>query len=468
MRGGAPWSGWQYREPVGKEFHGIKTFKVLWRDRHFGSRGVDDGAERWWEIVRQRFVGREPSWAEFRELFNANYFPSSVQDKKTYEFIELTQSNRMVAQYKEEFISLARFAPELRAHIIEKERSELRAVQAVARGSSSVRVRGNDKKKKGSPGFSGNVADIPPCTTCGKRHRGVCKACYSCRIVCHIPFSSTLLPYYLIVSTPGGVELVGSEVYRDCKIMVHDKELHRDLIILDIHDFDLILGIDWLSRHYAKVDCRCKVIHFELPQQPIITYRGIKPRSVTPMISVMKAKKLMRHGCEAYLAFVTMGKENDTELSDILVVREFPDVFPDELPGLLPPREVEFSIELMPGTQPISKVPYRMAPNELKELKVKLEELIEKGFVRLSASLWGAPVLFVRKKDGSMRLCVDYRQLNQVTLKNKYPLPRVDDLLDQLCGASVFSKIDLKSGYHHVRVREGDIQKTTFRTRYGH
>lgn len=190
--------------------------------------------------------------------------------------------------------------------------------------------------------------------------------------------------------------------------------------------------------------------------------------SFTPMISAMKAKKLMRHGCEAYLAFVTMGKENNTELSDIPIVHEFPDVFPDEFPGLPPLREVEFSIELMLGTQPVSKAPYRMALNELKELKVQLEKLIEKGFVRPSASPWGAPVLFVRKKDGSMRLCIDYRQLNQVTLKNKYPLPPVDDLLDQLRGASVFSKVDLKSGYHQVRVREGDIQKTAFRTRYGH
>ena len=119
----------------------------------------------------------------------------------------------------------------------------------------------------------------------------------------------------------------------------------------------------------------------------------------TPMISEMKAERLMRYGCETYLAFVTTSKENNIEMPNILIVREFLDVFPDELPGLLPPREVEFSIELMPGTQPVSKAPYRMAPNELKELKVRLEELIEKGFVYPRSSPWGAPVLFVRKKD---------------------------------------------------------------------
>ncbi|GJR92536.1 putative nucleotidyltransferase, ribonuclease H [Tanacetum coccineum] len=150
------------------------------------------------------------------------------------------------------------------------------------------------------------------------------------------------------------------------------------------------------------------------------------------------------------------------------VVRNFPDVFPDELPGLPPEREVEFTIELIPGAQPISKAPYRMAPVELKELKDQLQELLERGFIRPSVSPWGAPVLFVKKKDGSMRLCIDYRELNRITVRNKYPLPRIDDLFDQLQGAKFFSKIDLRSGYHQLRVKEQDISKTAFRTRYGH
>ena len=123
---------------------------------------------------------------------------------------------------------------------------------------------------------------------------------------------------------------------------------------------------------------------------------------------------------------------------------------------------------ILPGTAPISKPPYRMAPIELEELKKHIQELLDKGFIRPSVSPWGAPVLFVKKKDGSMRLCIDYRQLNQVTIKNKYPLPRIDDLFDQLQGTQVYSKIDLRSGYHQLKIREGDIQKTAFRTRYGH
>ena len=149
-------------------------------------------------------------------------------------------------------------------------------------------------------------------------------------------------------------------------------------------------------------------------------------------------------------------------------MREFTDVFPEELPGLPPQRDIEFTIDLEPGTAPISKAPYRMAPAEMKELKAQLDELLQIGFIRPSVSPWGAPVLFVKKKDGTLRLCIDYRELNKRTIKNKYPLPRIDDLLDQLQGARYFSKIDLRSGYHQLRIRPADIPKTAFRTRYGH
>ena len=144
------------------------------------------------------------------------------------------------------------------------------------------------------------------------------------------------------------------------------------------------------------------------------------------------------------------------------------DIFPEELPGLPPVREISFEIELLPGTGPISKAPYRMAPAELKELQIQLQELLDKGFIRPSHSPWGALVLFVKKKDGTFRTCIDYRELNKVTIKNKYPLPRIDDLFDQLKGASVFSNIGLRSGYHQLRVKDDDITKTAFRTCYGH
>ena len=157
---------------------------------------------------------------------------------------------------------------------------------------------------------------------------------------------------------------------------------------------------------------------------------------------------MLRQGCEAYLAnVVDVGKETP-KIEDIAVVNDFSDVFPDELPGLPPDREIEFSIDLAPGTEPVSKAPYRMAPIEMKELDIQLQELLEKGVIRPSVSPWGAPVLFIKKKDGSMSLCIDYRELNKLTIKNRYLLPRIDDLFDQLKGAVYFSKIDLRSGYH--------------------
>jgi hypothetical protein len=155
------------------------------------------------------------------------------------------------------------------------------------------------------------------------------------------------------------------------------------------------------------------------------------------------------------------------QLEDIPVVCEYPDVFPDDLPGMPPDRDVEFVIELQPGTAPISKRPYRMPPKELAGLKVQLQELLDKGYIRPSSSPWGSPSLFVKKKDGSLRMCVDYRPLNAVTIKNKYPLPRIDVLFDQLAGAKVFSKIDLRSGYHQIKIRASDVPKTAFSTRYG-
>jgi hypothetical protein len=149
------------------------------------------------------------------------------------------------------------------------------------------------------------------------------------------------------------------------------------------------------------------------------------------------------------------------------VLHEFEDVF-QEVPGFPPRREIDFSIDLVPRATLVSKTPYRMRTLELKELQMQLEELLKKGYIRPSVSPWGALVLFVKKKDGTLSLCIEFRQLNKYTIKNKYPLPRIDDLFDQLRGENIFLKIDLRAGYHQVRIKEGDIYMTTFRTRYGH
>jgi hypothetical protein len=153
--------------------------------------------------------------------------------------------------------------------------------------------------------------------------------------------------------------------------------------------------------------------------------------------------------------------------NNIHAVRDFPDVFPEELSGMPPDMDVELVIDLLPGTAPISKRPYRMFVEELKELKKQLTELQEAGYIRSNSSPYGALVLFVQKKDGSQRMCVDYRSLNDVTRKNKYLLPRIEDLLDQMRDARIFSKINLRSSYHQMKIRPSDIPKTDFSTRYG-
>nr|GFA99498.1 putative reverse transcriptase domain-containing protein [Tanacetum cinerariifolium] len=155
-------------------------------------------------------------------------------------------------------------------------------------------------------------------------------------------------------------------------------------------------------------------------------------------------------------------------LENVPIVRDFPKVFLEDLSGLPPTRQVVFQIDLIPCAAPVARAPYRLAPPEMKELSEQLKELSDKGFIRPSSSPWGAPVLFVKKKDGSFRMYIDYRELNKLTMKNHYPLPRIDDLFDQLQGSSVYSKIDLRPGYHQLRVREEDVSKTEFRTQYGH
>ena len=182
----------------------------------------------------------------------------------------------------------------------------------------------------------------------------------------------------------------------------------------------------------------------------------------------MENKWLGKNGGQHFLFTMPREIKMKVTMDCIPQVCDFADLFPDELPGLPPHREMNFSIDLYPGTDPISVAPFRMAPVELKELNLQLQELQGKGFIRPSTSPWGAPVLFVKKKDGTLRLCVDYRKLNRVTVKNKYPLPRIEDLFDQLNGACYFSKIDLRSWYHQLRVRDSDIPKTAFHTRYGH
>ena len=249
---------------------------------------------------------------------------------------------------------------------------------------------------------------------------------------------------------------------------MREYEFFGDLIEISFREFGVILGIDWLSRHQAIVDCRMKRVTLRTPNEDEVTFIGERSNHLSNVISTATARTMVQKGCEAYLAYVIDTVKARPSVSDIPIVSDFPDVFPEELLGLPPHKEIEFAIDVVPGATTASITPYRMTPLELKELKLQLQEKLEKGFIQPSVSPWGAPVLFVKKKDGTLRLCIDYRQLNKLIVKNKYPLPRIDDLFDQLKGASIFSKIDLRSGYHQLRIKDADVHKTAFRTRYGH
>src|SRR5512136_2028050 len=229
-----------------------------------------------------------------------------------------------------------------------------------------------------------------------------------------------------------------------------------NLILLESKDLDVILGMDWLTKFKGVIDCANRTVTLTNEKGETVVYKSL----VSPKQGVSLNQ------IETEIPVDTVEK-NLRKLEDIPIVCEYPEVFSKDLTTMPPKREIEFRIDLARGTAPIYKSPYRMAANELAEVKKQVDEQLQKGYIRPSTSPWGAPVIFVEKKDKTKRMCVDYRALNEVTIKNKYPLPRIDDLFDQLKGATVFSKIDLRSGYHQLRIREEDIPKTAFITRYG-
>ncbi|XP_070024834.1 uncharacterized protein [Nicotiana sylvestris] len=211
------------------------------------------------------------------------------------------------------------------------------------------------------------------------------------------------------VSTPVGDSLAVDRIYRSCLVTIHGFETKADLLLLHTVDFDIILGMDWLSPHFAILDCHAKTVTLAMPSIPRIEWSGTFDHTPSRVISFLKAQHMVEKGCAAYLAYVRDVNVDTPSVDSVPVLRDYPDVFPADLPGMPPDRDIDFGIDLLPGTQPISIPPYRMAPPELKELKDQLQELLDKCFIRPSVSPWGAPALFVKKNDGSMRMCIDYR-----------------------------------------------------------
>ncbi|KAK8987271.1 hypothetical protein V6N11_027027 [Hibiscus sabdariffa] len=248
----------------------------------------------------------------------------------------------------------------------------------------------------------------------------------------------------LIVMSPVGQSVIVDKVYRRCPLMVQDEIFPADLTELPLEEFDLILGMDWLFEHRVTLDYESKIATLKTPDDRSVILVGERRGYLSNVVSILTADRMIRKGYEVFLATILNTKGSLSQIKEIRTVREFPDVFPEELHGLPPDRDVEFEIETYPGSAPVSMAPYRMAPKELKELKIQLQELLDRGFIRPSSLPWGAPVLFVKKKDG------------------------IDDLFYQFRGATVFSKIHLRSGYYQLKVKDSNVAKTAICTRYGH
>ncbi|KAL6310827.1 hypothetical protein AAG906_005867 [Vitis piasezkii] len=335
---------------------------------------LDKEADHWWRMTRRLLEDQGPiTWRQFREAFYKKYFPDSVRRQKVGEFIRLEQGDMTVAQYEAKFTELSRFSPQLIATEEEKQGHLIRDCPE-NRKFIIGKPKEENKEDKQKPKAQGRVFAMT--------HRDAQATRY---LSWFVGFAVASMNFDLIVATPGRFLWLYS---------------------LTFVDFDVILGMDWLASYHAS-DCFEKRVTFSIPGHLILALKEA-------------SSSLLKKGCQGFLASV-VSNESDLKLEDIPIVREYPDVFPEDLPGLPPEREVEFTIDLVPGTGPMSKAPYRMAPVELKELKVQLQELLDKGFIRPSVSPWGAPVLFVKKKDGSMRLCIDYRELNKVKVEHQRP-----------------------------------------------
>jgi hypothetical protein len=273
----------------------------------------------------------------------------------------------------------------------------------------------------------------------GVTHDFITKACTQ---RCQLSIHHIDTPY--LISTLGGRVLTKQTVMY-APVDLAAKLYKPSLIVLDGQGLNIILGMGLMRAHKALLDTATQVVQLD---------SSLYGTQVLQLSVIPVATHSVHH-------------TTAQNLEDILVACEFPDVFPEDLPGMPPDRDVEFIIELQPDTAPISRRLYKMTRKELAELKVQLNELLDKGYIHPSSSPWGYPALFVKKKDRSLRLCVDYRPLNAVMVKNKYPLPRIDILFDQLVGAKVFSKVDLRLGYHQIKIHPEDVPKTAFSIRYG-
>ncbi|KAI3821446.1 hypothetical protein L1987_09014 [Smallanthus sonchifolius] len=473
---------------------------------------LTDKALTWWN-TQMKTLGRETayqlSWEDLKNMMIEEYCPRNELQKIETEMWNLQMIGDDVAGYTDRFNELAilvphmvtpehkrverylrGLAPQIHSMVTSSNPIDAKSATTLAfklrddavRNESFVRKEnkggrsgekrkwmGNSSNKSGKQGFkkqgtvkafAANTMErkeydrgLPRCKKCGNHHTG-----------------ESLQEGFSQVEESDERSGTWEGICDGCKGSTPGPE-HRhciDLLPVELGSFDIVIGMDWLSKKRVEIVCFEKIVRIPLPSGEILPIQGERCRMMLKTINCMKAHKYLRKGYCAFLAHIVEKKPEERRLDDIPIVRDYSEVFPEDLPGLQPSRQVEFRIDLVPGAAPVARAPYRLAPSEMQELSSQLQELLDKGFIRPSFSPWGAPVLFVKKKNGTFRMCIDYRELNKLTIKNRYPLPRIDDLFDQLQGSSFYSKIDLRSGYHQLKIQEEDIPKTAFRTRYGH
>nr|GFA81098.1 putative reverse transcriptase domain-containing protein [Tanacetum cinerariifolium] len=253
-----------------------------------------------------------------------------------------------------------------------------------------------------------------------------------------ININPTTLDYSYDVELADGQIIRVNTVIQGCTLNFLNHPFNIDLMPVELGSFDVIICMDWLTTYHAVIVCDEKIVRVPFGNETLII------RCYPVFLENITTKTIK-------------DKSKEKRPKNVPIVQDFSKVFPEDLPGLPPTRQVEFQIDLIPRAAPVARAPYRLSPSEMKELSDQLQELSDKGFIRPSSSPWGASVLFVKKKDGSFWMCIDYWELNKLTVKNRYPLLRINDVFDQLQGSSIYSKIDLRSGYHQLRVREEDI-----------
>ncbi|XP_073033906.1 uncharacterized protein [Primulina eburnea] len=419
---------------------------------------LEDRAAKWWEAVSPAMTAVGPiTWRNFRETFLKQYYPAEVRLQKLSEFENLTQAPDMsVVEYNSQFNALGAYAPAIMADEVLKLHGQLseatnyqgpkpcpNAVSDTPENAEGPAAYALDAENQGTEfqsalplptnqqGPTKELGRMWELTPTNQRRISLMPG-FAKKLGC----KPEKLNEPFRIATPTNRAIETHKIYRDFRISIYNQTFSADLIQLSMVDFDIILGMDWLARNNATVDCKVKGAKLRTPDQKEVVFHG-KSKKQKALLSASQTWKAMKSGEDIYLEMINeVQGEVEQRIEDIPIVREFSDVFPEELLGTIPDREVEFEINLVPGAAPISKAPYRMEPAELKELKEQLQELLDKMQVRPSVSPWRAPVLFVKKKD--------------------------------LKGAAVFSKLDLRTGYHQLKVRAEDIPKKTFRTRYEH